>query len=425
MNDMNNMNDSIVVIGGGHAAVQLCSGLAAAGLGAQVHLVCEEAELPYHRPPLSKAYLKNPAETLQPLRSAAWYAEAGITVYLADAAVAINTTTRSVRLHSGRELAYTQLVLATGTRARRLPHLPYNLANVATLHSAADAQRLRTLLGTLLDTGQPLTVLGGGFIGLEIAATARALGATVTVLESAPRLLMRSVSPELSEHVLHTHRASGITIHLSVSVGHFEVADNRLARLTVDGQPHPVGLLVLGIGAVPEHTLASAAGLVCNNGIVVDGCMRTSHPHILAIGDCTSFPETHSGRRLRLESVQNANDQARTAVTTLTTPTGNATPYTSLPWFWSEQGALRLQMAGLIPHPPYHAEAAEQATRHRRPGATPASFSVLHYLGDKLVCVESVNAPLDHMAARKLLETAKSPALALACDPATPLKNLL
>ena len=423
---MFNTNDSIVVIGGGHAAVQLCSGLAAAGLGAQVHLVCEEAELPYHRPPLSKAYLKNPAETLQPLRSAAWYAEAGITVHLADAAVAINPATRSVRLHSGRELAYTQLVLATGTRARRLPHLPDNLTNVATLRTAADAQRLRTLLATLIDTGQPLTVLGGGFIGLEIAASARTLGVKVTVLESAPRLLMRSVSPELSEHVLQTHRASGIAIHLGVAVGHFEITDNRLAALVVDGQRHAVGLLVLGIGAVPEHTLASTAGLACDNGIVVDGCMRTSHPHILAIGDCTSFPETHSGRRLRLESVQNANDQARTAVTTLTTRTGAEVPYTALPWFWSEQGALRLQMAGLIPHPPDHAEQAKQeATRHRRPGATAASFSVLHYLGDKLVCVESVNAPLDHMAARKLLETGNSPAPALACDPATPLKNLL
>ena len=183
---------------------------------------------------------------------------------------------------------------------------------------------------------------------------------------------------------------------------------------------------MLGIGATPEHTLATAAGLACDNGIVVDSCMRTSDPYILAIGDCTSFPESRSGRRLRLESVQNANDQARTAVTTLTTRTGAEVPYTALPWFWSEQGALRLQMAGLIPHPPDHAEQAKQeATRHRRPGATAASFSVLHYLGDKLVCVESVNAPLDHMAARKLLETGNSPAPALACDPATPLKNLL
>ena len=406
------LNDSIVIIGGGHAAAQLCGGLAAAGLAARAHLVCEEPDLPYHRPPLSKAYLKDAAETLQPLRSEAWYAEAGITVHRADAAVAIHPGACTVQLHSGLELSYTTLVLATGTRARQLPHLPEALRNVATLRTAADAARLRTLLAD----GQPLTVLGGGFIGLEIAATARALGHTVTVLESAPRLLMRSVSPELSAHVLQTHSASGMHIRLGVAVGHFETEGDRLTALTVDGQRHAVGLLVLGLGAVAEHTLASAAGLVCDNGIVVDACMRTSDPHILAIGDCTSFPESHSGRRLRLESVQNANDQARSAVTTLT---GNEVPHTALPWFWSEQGSLRLQMAGLVP------QHAQDASRHRRPGATPASFSVLHYLGEKLVCVESVNTPLDHMAARKLLEIGKSPAPAVACDAATPLKNLL
>ncbi len=417
------MSDSIVVIGGGHAAAQLCGGLVAAGLGARVHLVCEEPELPYHRPPLSKAYLKDPAEPVQPLRGEAWYAEAGITLHRADRAVHINASSRNVRLHSGRDLPYNQLVLATGTRARQLPHLPEGLSNVATLRTAADAERLRTLLAA----GQPLTVLGGGFIGLEIAATARALGAEVTVLESAPRLLMRSVSPELSDHVLNTHRANGITVHLGVAVGHFELDGDRLTALTVDGQRHAVGLLVLGIGATPEHSLASAAGLVCDNGIVVDAFMRTSDPHILAIGDCTSFPEVHSGRRLRLESVQNANDQARTAVATLTAFPGHEVPYTALPWFWSEQGALRLQMAGLIPQPAAGQASAldEPATRHRRPGATPASFSVLHYVGDQLVCVESVNAPLDHMAARKLLEAGKSPTPALACDAATPLKNLL
>jgi 3-phenylpropionate/trans-cinnamate dioxygenase ferredoxin reductase component len=174
-----------------------------------------------------------------------------------------------------------------------------------------------------------------------------------------------------------------------------------------------VELLVLGIGAAPEHTLASAAGLQCENGIVVDETLRTSDPHILAIGDCASFPEPGSGRRVRLESVQNANDQARAAALTLL---GQPQPYRSLPWFWSEQGSLRLQMAGLMP---------AEGTRHRRPGATPASFSVLHYAGPQLVCVESVNAPLDHMAARKLLEAGRTLDAAVACDPAVPLKQHL
>ena len=287
MNDVLEVGaEKIVIVGGGHAAAQLCSALAAAGQGTRVHLVCEEPELPYQRPPLSKAYLKTPTETLQAFRAEAWFVEAGITVHRADPAVAIDRAGHTVRLRSGAVLGYDRLVLATGTRARRLPNLPDELDNVAVLRSAADALRLRTLL----DATQRLTVLGGGFIGLEIAATARALGKSVTVLESAPRLLARSVSPEIAEHVLLTHRASGIDVRLGVAVGGFEVEGRRLAALHVEGQREPVELMVLGIGAVPEHTLAGDAGLACENGIVVDECMRTSDPHVLAVGDCTAFP---------------------------------------------------------------------------------------------------------------------------------------
>ncbi|HPM69075.1 MAG TPA: oxidoreductase C-terminal domain-containing protein, partial [Piscinibacter sp.] len=209
------------------------------------------------------------------------------------------------------------------------------------------------------------------------------------------------------------HRASGIDLRLGVKVGDFAIVGDRLASLSVDGQAHAVELLVMGIGAAPQVQLAQDAGLACDNGIVVDELLRTSDAAILALGDCASFPEHGSGRRLRLESVQNANDQARTALATLT---GQHEPYRALPWFWSEQGSLRLQMAGLMP---------ADGVRHRRPGATPASFSILHYVGDRLACVESVNAPLDHMAARKLLETGKSPAPTVACDPAVALKSLI
>lgn len=398
---------NIVVIGGGHAAAQLCAGLAEAGQGARVHLVCDEAELPYQRPPLSKAFLKTEQEALQLLRAETWFATAGITLHRGDAAVAIDRAQRSVRLRSGTVLGYEQLVLATGARVRSVPALAHaSLANVAALRSAADAQRLRGQL----HAAAAVTVLGGGFIGLEIAATARALGKQVTVLEAAPRLLLRSVSAELAEHALQTHRAAGIDIRLGVAVGEFEQQGDRLEALQVDGVRETVELLVLGIGAVPEHALATDAGLTCGNGIEVDACLRTSDPAILAIGDCASFPDSRGGKRLRLESVQNANDQARTAVATLL---GRSEPYTALPWFWSEQGGLRLQMAGLMP---------AGGERFRRHGATPASFSILHYVGEQLVCVESANAPLDHMAARKLLEAGKSPARAMACDAGVPLK---
>ncbi|MEI7969398.1 MAG: FAD-dependent oxidoreductase [Betaproteobacteria bacterium] len=402
-------HEIIVIVGGGHAAAQLCAGLAEAGCGARVHVICDEPHVPYHRPPLSKSFLKNEAETVQSLRPAAWYAEAGITVHGADAAIAIDRPRKQVRLRSGATIAYGQLVLATGARARPLPGLPETLENLALLRSATDATRLRRLLG---QAGK-VTVLGGGFIGLEVAATAAALGKSVTVLEAAPRLLMRSVSTGLSAHVLETHRAAGIDVRLGVTASAFDVQQDRLVSLTVDGQAEPVDLLLGGIGAAPEHSLAMEAGLPCDNGILVDACLRTVDPAILAIGDCANFPEHGTGRRLRLESVQNANDQARTAVATLL---GREDPYRALPWFWSEQGAMRLQMAGLLP---------PGATTHRRPGAAPASFSLLHYDGDRLACVESVNAPMDHLAARKLLEAGRSPAPATACDPATPLKSLI
>jgi 3-phenylpropionate/trans-cinnamate dioxygenase ferredoxin reductase subunit len=362
---------------------------------------------PYQRPPLSKAFLKNPDDALQLHRPPAWFAEAGITVHRGDAATSIDRAACTVTLASGRVLSYERLVLATGARPRTLPHLGEGLANVAVLRSAADAQRLRAQLATAAS----VTVIGGGFIGLEVAATARARGLPVQVLESAPRLLLRSVSPEIAEHVLQTHRDDGIDIRLGVAVGGFVVEGDRLMTIEVSGQAQAVDLVLLAVGAAPDLDLAHAAGLDCENGIVVDEHQRTSDPAIFAVGDCTSFPDARSGRRLRLESVQNANDQARTAVLAMT---GAPQPYRALPWFWSEQGSMRLQMAGLMP---------AEGQRHRRPGVTAGSFSVLHYDDGRLACVESVNAPMDHIAARKLLEAGISPDPAEACDPARALKS--
>jgi 3-phenylpropionate/trans-cinnamate dioxygenase ferredoxin reductase subunit len=399
--------DSIVIVGGGHAGAQLCSALAAAGRARDVHLVCDDTELPYHRPPLSKAFLKDATTHLQSHRPDTWYRDAGITVHSANAAVKIDRTDRLVHLRSGQALPYKTLVLATGARARWLPHLPESLSNVAVVRTAADAIRMRELLNAC----HSVTVVGGGFIGLEIAATARALGKAVQVLESAPRLLMRAVSRELSEHVLRTHRDHGIDVRVGVAVGGFEVAGDRLLKLALDGVPQHVELMVLGIGAVPDHDLASEAGLHCDNGIVVDEHMRTSDPAILAIGDCTLFPEHVTGRRIRLESVQNANDHARTASSTIL---GEPRPYSAVPWFWSDQGDMRLQMVGLMP---------ADGARHRREGPSPQSFSILHYVGERLACVESVNAPKDHLAARKLLEAGGTVPPEAACNPELALKQ--
>jgi 3-phenylpropionate/trans-cinnamate dioxygenase ferredoxin reductase subunit len=406
----------ILIIGGGHAAAQMCAGLVEAGAGNRTTLVCGEPVLPYQRPPLSKSFLRKAEEAAQLHRAEAWYADAGVTVRLGEPVVAIDRERQLVRLRGGDQLPYGRLVLATGGRARLLADLPPELANVATLRSVADALALREKMNAF----ESLTVVGGGFIGLEAAATGRALGKRVTVVESASRLLARAVSPELSEHVLQVHRDAGCDIHLQARIDGFEIEPanqpggaQRLAAIRLDGERHPVDLLLLGIGAEPETSLAEAAGLDCDNGIVVDEFMVSSDPAILAIGDCTSFPDSASGRRLRLESVQNANDQARTAVATIL---GKPQPHRAVPWFWSEQGSLRLQMVGL---PPPHAE------RHRRPGPKADSFSIFHYVDGVLQCVESVNAPLDHLMARKLLEAGRTPAIAEAIDPAVPLKSLL
>lgn len=398
----------IVIVGGGHAAASLCSALAEAGQGQRVTVVCAEPLLPYQRPPLSKNFLKNPADAVMPHRAATWYQDAGITVVLGDAAVGIDRGARHVDLASGARLPYDQLVLATGTVARRLPQLPATLGNVHVLRTATDATTLRAEL----QPGRRLTVLGGGFIGLEVAATAQALGLAVQVLESAPRLLGRSVSPELSAHVADQHRAAGIDLRLGVTAGDFEHDGHRLAALSVDGVRQPVDLLLLGIGALADTSLAEAAGLAVDNGVVVDEQLRTSDPAIFAVGDCARFPA--GGGALRLESVQNATDQARCVAAVLAG--GPAQPFAALPWFWSDQGAMRLQMAGLLP---------PGTTLHRRPGPQAQAFSLLHYQGERLVCAESVNAPMDHLMLRKLLDAGKHPEPAVACDPAVALKTLL
>lgn len=397
----------VVIVGGGHAAAQLCASLIEGGFPGSVTLVCEEATLPYHRPPLSKTYLKTQDAAVQLLRPEATYADAGVQVLLADPAVAIDRDAHRLTLASGKQLDYDALVLATGTRARRLPDLPDDLQNLIYLRNADDAARLRAAIAA----APSVTVVGGGFIGLEIAATAGALGRPVTVFESAPRLLARSVSPEASEHVARVLHESGVQLRLSSDLQQVRAEDGRVRNIVVNGEEHPVDLLVAGIGAVPETALAQAAGLECVNGIVVDALMQTSAPGIYAIGDCTSFPYARWGKTLRLESVQNANDQARTLAGVLL---GTKTPYHALPWFWSDQGALRLQIAGLAP---------PDTERVLRPGAKPGSFSILHFADGHLVCVESINAPMDHLAARKLLELGLNPPREALTDPAVPLKS--
>lgn len=399
---------NIVVVGGGHAAAQLSASLAELQSDANVVLVSEEAHLPYHRPPLSKAFLKDAEPAAAWLRSADFYAAKGADWRLSTRVQRIDRDSRHIELADGTSLPYDRLVLATGARARALPGLPANLGNVHTLRSLDDAGRLREQLHRV----QRVVIVGGGFIGLEIAATAAQLGKQVVLLEAAPRLLSRSVSPTLSAHLLEAHRQAGVDIQLDAVIEGFEVAGDAVTGVQTTAGLHAADLLVVGIGAEPKTDLAAEAGLHCDNGIVVDCHMVTSDPAILAIGDCTAFPSAALGRRIRLESVQNANDQARCAAQTLT---GNKLPYTALPWFWSEQGPLRIQIAGV---PDAHHE------RVVRGDPAQGKFSVLYLFDGALTCVESVNAPADHMAARKLIADGVKVSTEKAVDPSIPMKEL-
>lgn len=398
----------IVVVGGGHAAAQLCASLAELAVPAETVLVSEEAHLPYHRPPLSKAYLKDAEPAAAWLRSADFYADKGVKWLASTHVSRIVRDKNSIELASGELLPYDRLVLATGARARSLPGLQGDYGNVHTLRNLDDAVRLRERMSGV---GRVL-IIGGGFIGLEIAATAAQLGKQVTVLEATPRLLARSASPEVSDHLLATHRAAGIDIRLNTQVEAFDSDDGTITSARTAEGTIPTDLVIVGIGALPNDKLAKEAGLLCENGIVVDSHMVTSDPSILAIGDCTSFPYTRIGRHIRLESVQNANDQARCAAQTLA---GVAQPYAALPWFWSEQGAMRIQIAGV-----------PQAHHQRALRGSPADgkFSVLYFDEGALTCVESVNVPVDHMAARKLIADGCKVDMDKAVDVAVPLKTL-
>jgi 3-phenylpropionate/trans-cinnamate dioxygenase ferredoxin reductase subunit len=396
----------ILIVGGGHAAAQFCTAIKAALPDAKITLVSDETHLPYHRPPLSKAFLHDLAQQPAVLKSESFYRDAGITLRMGETVASIDRAGHAVLLQSGERIEYTDLVLATGTRPRAVPAaLSQGGDRVLVLRTVDDAGRLR---GKLHAAARVL-IVGGGFIGLEIAATAAQLGKHVTVVEAAPSLLSRSCSPEIAGALHAGQIASGVDVRTGVAIDRVGTNESESFGAWIAAEFIPADLIVVGIGAIPNQELAQAAGLECNNGIVVDECMRTADPAIFAIGDCTSFPSTWLGRHIRLESVQNANDQARCVAQTIA---GKSVSYTALPWFWSDQGEMRLQIAGLW---------EPQHERVLRGDPASGKFSVLHFNGDVLSSVESLNVAGDHLAGRKLVgertkvsrEKARDPSIAL------------
>jgi 3-phenylpropionate/trans-cinnamate dioxygenase ferredoxin reductase subunit len=383
---------SAVIVGAGQAGYQVAASLRDKGYPGRIVLLGNEPGIPYQRPPLSKAYLTGAlAGTRLALRPMTFYAKHGIDLE-AGQVVGIDRDRHRVRLADGRALGYDHLVLATGARNRKLTVPGAQLGGVLGLRTKADADRIRQRLGAARD----IVVIGGGFIGLEFAASAAKLGLTVTVIEGSDRVMRRAVSPAVSQHYEALHARHGNRVVRGVAVAGLHGTSHVTAVELADGTVLLANLVVVGIGVEPNTELAAAAGLAVDDGVVVDAHMSTSDPDISAIGDCATCPSRHTGSRLRLESVQNAVDQARCLAARLT---GAPEPYTALPWFWSEQFDARLQIAGL-------SAGYDRAVVRGDPAS--GAFSVFCFRHDRLVAVESVNRVPDHMAARRLLAAGRS-----------------
>jgi 3-phenylpropionate/trans-cinnamate dioxygenase ferredoxin reductase component len=379
---------SVLIVGAGHAGFQLAASLRQHGFGGGIGLINDEAHLPYQRPPLSKAYLKGEGrpDSLM-FRPDKFYRDQNIEL-IADRAVSIDRGARRLLLASGASLGYGHLVLATGARNRLLDIPNANLSDVRYLRTLNESETLRQQVAP----GRRVVVVGAGFIGLEFAATARAKGLEVDVVELGPRVMARAVTAEISAFFEARHAAAGIRIHFGVQATAIEGDGVSVIGVSLsDGRHLSADLVVVGVGVLPNVELAAEAGLEVASGIIVNEQLLTSDPDISAIGDCALFASPRFGGLLRLESVQNAADHARCVAARLT---GDARTYDGQPWFWSDQGPDKLQIAGLTTG--YDRVVV-------RGDAGQGSFSAFCYKAGQLVGVESVNRASDHVFGRKIL----------------------
>ncbi|RSM44244.1 ferredoxin [Amycolatopsis balhimycina DSM 5908] len=405
------MSGRLLVVGAGQAGVQVASCARELGWAGPITLIGQEPHAPYARPALSKAFLKGEAtvESLV-LRTPSFYAEQGIDLVLDEQISHLDLSGEEAVSASGRRWPYDRLVLATGAEPRPLPIDGADLDGVVTLRDVRDAGVLAQRLAAVTD----LVVIGGGFIGLEVAATATAAGVRTTVVEAAPALMNRVVSTTTAGFVETAHSAAGVQILTGVRPRRVRGEGAVNAVVLEDGRELPAQLVLVGVGARPRDDLARAAGLACDNGIVVNEHSLASDGRTLAVGDCANLPgpSPHPALRLRLESVDNAVEQAKAAATTLL---GEPRPYRSVPWFWSDQGPLKLQIAGL-------ARADDDIViRRGRPGR----MNVLRYRGADLVAVECINGPAEFLLLRRALGTGVSLPREVAEDTSLSLKEAL
>ena len=402
----------VVIVGGGHGGGAVAATLRQYGWKGAIDVFGTEPLAPYQRPPLSKAWLKGEADAASlALRPPAFYEKSSITLHLATTVTAIDRAAKTVATDAGGSFGYDYLIIATGARARRLPIPGMELAGVLELRTVADADLLKAALGP----GKRLAVVGGGYIGLEAAASATALGATSVVIEREGRVLARVASEALSAAYQVAHRKRGVVIELAAQVAALEGAHGHVVGVRLgDGRLVPCDVALVGVGAVANVELAGDAGIDCDQGIVVDANARTSDPAVFAVGDCTWRPLAHYSRHFRLESVPNALEQARHAAAAIC-GRGPAAP--EVPWFWSDQFDLKLQIAGL----PF---GAVQTVVRGDPATE--SFAVFHLAEDHtLRAVEAVNMPDAFMAGRLIIQKGGQLAPDKICDMSISMKDLV
>lgn len=388
------MSDPIVIVGGGHAAAQFVMSMRQEGYTGPLMMISDDSDLPYHKPPLSKAYLKAPDAKPQLLRPESFYADKDVELRLNTRVVSFDHAAKQLKLENGDTLNYASLVLATGARPRTLAVPGFELPGVFVLRTMQDACDLRAAAAEV----ENVVVIGGGFVGLEVASTLAAQGKNVTVFEASNRILGRAVAPMISDHLADKLIADGVTLLPDTTVVSAVHENGTLKSVeTSSGVTHKAELILIGIGVHVNSELAEAAGLDCDNGIRVDERLRTSVQDVYAIGDCVNFDHWLAGRALRLESVQNATDQARVLANVLND--GDKT-YKAVPWFWSEIAQCRLQMVGL----------SFDADDFIVTGSIADNdFSVYHFAGDKLVSIDSINRASDHMLGRKFFDSGYNP----------------
>jgi 3-phenylpropionate/trans-cinnamate dioxygenase ferredoxin reductase subunit len=404
------VSQGVVITGGGQAGFQTAFSLRAEGYQGAITLIGEEPHSPYQRPPLSKAFVlgkQNAAQVL--LRPESFYKDRDIQLLAGERVAAIETFEHRVRLASGAAIPYEALVLATGARNRALAAPGAQFDGVCYLRTLGEAIEIKQRI----EQAQQVVVIGGGFIGLEIAASARTLDKAATVLETQPRLMARVAAPVVSEFFRRSHESRGVEVLLDARVREIRASQGQAQEIVLDdGAIRAADLVVVGIGIRPRTELAEAAGLPVSNGIAVDEFLRTGDGRIYAIGDCAEYPNPFAGSRVRLESVQNAVDQAVCVAKAIA---GKPAPYRATPWFWSDQFDIRLQMVGL---PSGYDRVAVRGQPED------GKFSVFYFRDSRVCAVDSINRPAEHMAARRLIAIGASLTPEQAADQSVDLKAL-